>query len=181
MFGGLTGPFIGAALGGGIVLAIDAGISLIEIMVLAFSGAVLFGIIGAIIGFIPGFILLGLISAVLGAIFFGVVGAISGGIFGVMTLVFAIVAVPLLFIAGGLFGIVVGGFGAAIPNAVVGGPIGSLIGIIIAGALGAALGTVGGVCLCNCSTIALYTYSATCCSYRRCPRVFYWDTCRSSD
>jgi hypothetical protein len=145
MFGGLTGPFIGAALGGGIVLAIDAGISLIEIMVLAFSGAVLFGIIGAIIGFIPGFILLGLISAVLGAIFFGVVGAISGGIFGVMTLVFAIVAVPLLFIAGGLFGIVVGGIGAAIPNAVVGGPIGSLIGIIIAGALGAALGTVGGV------------------------------------
>jgi hypothetical protein len=145
IFGGLAGPFIGALLGGGIALAIDAGLSLIEIGVLAFSGAVLFGIIGAIIGFIPGALLLGLISAVLGAIFFGVAGAISGGIFGVITLIFAIIAVPLLFIAGGLFGIVVGGIGSGIVNAVVGGPVGSLIGIIIGGALGAALGTVGGV------------------------------------
>ncbi|MDY6821067.1 MAG: hypothetical protein SVN78_05550 [Deferribacterota bacterium] len=144
----INGTVLGALLGGGITLAIDAGVSLIEIATLAFSGAFLFGIVGAMLGFIPGAIIIGLIGAVIGAIFFGLVGAITGAVLGLIPFVVAIITVPLLFILGGITGLFLGGLTSGLISAVViGGPLGSILGGILFGAAGLGVGGIGGALL----------------------------------
>lgn len=138
------GPILGALLGGALALAVDAGVSLVEILVLAGSGGFILGVIGALIGAPLGFIAGLIVFAVIGAILFGVLGAITGGVIGVTTLVFAIIAVPILFIIGGILGIIIGGISGAIFGAIVGLLPGALVGAIVLGAIGVAGGAILG-------------------------------------
>ena len=109
IFGGITGPILGALLGGGLVLAIDAGISAIEILVLAFVGTFLFALAGLLVGVVSG-LFLGIIIAILGALFFGIIGSLAGGLLSlaipILIIFDLIIAVLILGALGVVFGAV---------------------------------------------------------------------------
>lgn len=143
IFGGISGPILGALLGGGLILAIDVGVSAIEILVLAFVGTFLFALAGLLVGGVAG-LFLGIVIAILGAFFFGIIGGLAGG------LVSLAIPIPIIFdliiavLILGALGFVFGGLGGLF-NLVILVPTGAILGSIVSGALGLAIGGLAGL------------------------------------
>jgi hypothetical protein len=143
IFGGISGPILGALLGGGLVLAIDAGISAVEVLVLAFVGTFLFALAGLLVGGLSG-LFLGIIIAILGALFFGIIGALAGGLLSLaipIPIIFDLIIAALIL---GALGFVFGGLGGLF-NLVILVPTGAVLGSIVSGALGLAIGSLAGL------------------------------------
>ena len=141
--GGIIGPILGTLLGGGIVLAIDAGISLVEIVVLAFFGTVLFGFAGLLVGGLAGFVL-SIIIVIIEAIFFAIIGASAGALLSLAIPIPIIIDLILAVVILGGFGFVFGGLGGLI-NLVILVPITAILGAIVGSAMGLLLGSFAGL------------------------------------
>jgi hypothetical protein len=148
--GGLAGPVLGALFGSGIVLAFDAGLSGLEILVLTLAGALITGLLGAGLG--------GALGAGIGAIFTlgsalafavigGLVGIFAGLIFGIILLPLLPLIIIILPIVFALLGGIIGGAASSLISLLLLLPVGGFIGAILGGATGAAIGAIGGLAI----------------------------------
>ena len=93
-------------------MAVDAGVTLVQILIGALLGGAVLGVVGTIVGFFGG--ILGLLAGFFGPILIGIIIAVLIGlaVFAIKGGLFLVVGMPLINGLLGLFGAFLGGLGA---------------------------------------------------------------------